>query len=548
MSGIEVLKFGSSVLRTARDLPVAGDEIYRRWRAGARVLAVVSAFEGVTDRLMREAAEIFADDCAAATAAYVASGEQQTGALLTGWLNRCGLPARLVDPREIGLSAQGASLDSEPFRLDKAAVAELWSEHPILVLPGFYGIDAAGRISLFGRGGSDLSAVFLAAQLRANCRLLKNVSGVFDADPAEKPSARRYATISWHTAKKVAGPLVQPKALTHAEACAQVCAVGQPNETFNTRVGTAADSLSPTAVPAAQPLRIALFGCGVVGRGVYDGLKHYPGRFEISQVVVREPRKHADLADVTGDSQVALEKSTDIVVVCFGGTAGARTLIEQALAAGKFVVTANKAAVAALGPSLANYARGASRRLWYSAAVGGALPALETLATLRIPVREIRGSVNGTCGVVLDAWAAGHTREQAVALAQARGFAEADPERDLSGRDSADKLALLIEAAFGHWLAPESIATTGIDTLRDDPAGYQLIARARHDASGVRASVAPERLAHASFLGGARGPENRLEIELDDGSVIRLRGQGAGRAPTAISVLGDLHEIARRHV
>ncbi len=70
-------------------------------------------------------------------------------------------------------------------------------------------------------------------------------------------------------------------------------------------------------------------------------------------------------------------------------------------------------------------------------------------------MREIRGILNGTSGVVLDAWAAGSTRQEAVALAQAQGFAEANPDRDLSGRDSADKLALLIEAAFGHWIDPE---------------------------------------------------------------------------------------------
>jgi len=545
MSSIEVLKFGSSVLRSSRDLGVAVDEIYRHWRAGARVLAVVSAFEGVTDRLMREAAQVFADENSSATAAYVATGEQQTAALLTGLLSGHGLPARLVDPREIGLLAQGSNLDSQPRSLDTASVAGLWSEHPILVLPGFYGIDAAGRISLFGRGGSDLSAVFLATQMQANCRLLKNVSGVFDSDPARDPSARRYATISWRTARDVAGPLIQPKALAYAEACAQVCTVGQPNESFATQVGAANDSWSDSIAPAAKPLRVALLGCGVVGRGVYDAVKRYPDRFEVGHVIVREPGKHTDIAEVTSDSRLALEESIDIVVICFGGVTDARALIEQALAAGKFVVTANKAAVAALGASLAVHARGPARRLWYSASVGGALPALETLVNLRTRVREIRGIVNGTCGVVLDAWAAGHTREQAIAIAQAGGFAEADPERDLSGRDSADKLALMIETAFGQWRDPQSIATRGIDTLGDQAAGYKLIARARHLEDGIHASVAPELPATQSFLGGARGPENRLEIELQCGSVIRLRGQGAGRAPTAISVLGDLHEIAR---
>jgi homoserine dehydrogenase len=242
---------------------------------------------------------------------------------------------------------------------------------------------------------------------------------------------------------------------------------------------------------------------------------------------------------------IVLDEAVDVVIVCFPGTALAYPPIAAGLRAGKFVITPNKAAVAAHGMSLAPYTRGSGRRLWYSAAVGGALPALETLATLQSPVREIRGIVNGTCGVVLDAWAQGRTRRDAVALAQAGGFAEANPDRDLSGRDSADKLALLIEAAFGHWIDPEHIATDGIETIAGDPKGVKLIARATRTTHGVTARVAPESPPPGSFLDEARGSENRLEIELEAGDVIRLKGQGAGRWPTTVSVLGDLHEVAR---
>jgi homoserine dehydrogenase len=133
-------------------------------------------------------------------------------------------------------------------------------------------------------------------------------------------------------------------------------------------------------------------------------------------------------------------------------------------------------------------------------------------------VREIRGIINGTFGVVLDAWTQGKTRHDAVAMAQAGGFAEADPVRDLSGRDSADKLALLIKTAFGHRISPEQIDTSGIDAITGDPRGYKLIARATRTAQGITARVAPESLAPESFFGRARGPENRLEIELESES------------------------------
>jgi homoserine dehydrogenase len=274
-------------------------------------------------------------------------------------------------------------------------------------------------------------------------------------------------------------------------------------------------------------------------------LRRYPRRFEIRHVIVRRVERYPDIYPVTDDCTCGLEGAVDVIVVCFGGIDEAHDLITAALRAGKYVVTANKAAVASHAGSLLPHTRSPDRQLWCSAAVGGALPALEALERLNTPVQEIRGIVNGTCGVVLDAWSIGRTKEEAVALAQSQGFAEADPTRDLTGRDSADKLALIIEKAFDTWIAPDQIPTSGIDTIPANPAGYKLIARATRRTQGITARVAPEIPHSDSFLGQARGAENRLEIELINGEVIRLRAQGAGRWPTTVSVLGDLHEIAR---
>jgi homoserine dehydrogenase len=512
MSKVEVLKFGSSVLRSPADLHVAVDEIYRRWRSGRRVIAVVSAFEGVTDALMADVADIVGTECPEAMAAYVATGEERTAALLQGSLHQYGLPSRLVSPREIGLVAEGPHLESMPIRADAIALERLLDLHAILVLPGFYGVDAEGNISLFGRGGSDLSALFLAAVLGAQGRLLKDVRGVFDADPASATVAHRYSALSWTRAIEVSGPLIQKKALQEALDRGLAFEVGRPNEAACTRVGHTHDMwASPT--PAARPLRVALFGCGVVGRGVYESLKHYPQTFEIRHVVVRDVERYPNVARLTTDAAVALDAAVDVVVVCFGDTALAHSLIAASLNAGKFVATVNKAAVAVHAGALTPHTRGEQRRLWYSAAVGGALPALETLATLEEPVREIRSIINGTCGVA---------------------------------RDSADELALMIEAAFGQWIEPNDIPTQGIDAIADNPRGYKLVARATKTGRSVTARIAPERLPPDSFLGASRGPENRLEIELCSGNVICLRAQGAGRWPTTVSVLGDLHEIARR--
>ena len=100
MHSIEVLKFGSSVLRTPDDLPIAVDEIHRRWRSNRLVLAVVSAFEGVTDQLIGDVSELFGTASPHATSAYVATGEQKTAALLADLLGLSGIPARVIEPRE----------------------------------------------------------------------------------------------------------------------------------------------------------------------------------------------------------------------------------------------------------------------------------------------------------------------------------------------------------------------------------------------------------------------------------------------------------------
>jgi homoserine dehydrogenase len=544
MPDVEVLKFGSSVLRSPCELHIAVDEIYRRWRCGRRILAVVSAFEGVTDELMAEVADELGTDCSEAAAAYVATGEQRTAALLMGSLQNSGIPSRLIDPREIGLIAEGSFTESTPVRVDKAVLDQLWSAYPVLVLPGFYGIDSKGRVALFGRGGSDLSALFLAAALGAECRLCKDVMGVYDTDPASSTLAHRFSALSWETAVHVAGPLIQLKALRYAQSRALTFEVGRPNEAACTRVGHARDEWAPPAA-LSKPLGIALVGCGTVGRGVYEAVRRYDRAFEFRHVVIREPERYVGIEHLTTDSAVIFDANVDVVIICTNANRRAHSLIAESLNAGKFVITANKAAVAAHGTDLSGYARGAGRRLWYSAAVGGALPVLETLATLRSPVQQIRGIINGTCGVVLEQWASGKTREEAIATAQEAGFAETDPTHDLSGRDSADKLVLMTEAAFGQWLSRDDIRTQGIDTISGDPSGYKLIARVKRTPHGISASVAPEYPPPHSFLGQARGPENRLEIELESGELIRLQGQGAGRWPTTVSVMGDLHEVGR---
>ncbi|HXO38588.1 MAG TPA: hypothetical protein VN872_08115, partial [Candidatus Acidoferrum sp.] len=251
-------------------------------------------------------------------------------------------------------------------------------------------------------------------------------------------------------------------------------------------------------------------------------------------------------AILSQDLSVALDPEIDIVVECVGGTE-IGNLVGKVLANGRWVVSTNKAAIATHWDVLSPYARGLHARLAFSAAVGGAVPALEAISRHAGSIRSIRGVINGTCNFVLDELAQGRTLEDSVRAAQVAGYAEADPHQDLSGRDSADKLALLIASATHRWILPDLIAPRGIDAGADIKAGTRLIAWANLNDNSVSAGVEPIQPPTGSFLAGTSGAENRLEIELACGTVVRLRGLGAGRWPTTVAAMADLHAIARYH-
>jgi len=554
MLPIVVLKFGSSVLRSAADFPLVVDEVYRRLREGVRVIAVVSAFAGETDRLFARAREILGEDAApSAVATFVATGELQSAALLTGSLCRAGIAARMSDPRDIGFTVEGDLLEADPVGIDRGAIEAFFVDHTVLVLPGFFGMDAHGRLALLGRGGSDLSALFLAGELGSECHLVKDVPGVFDRDPAlDVRSARRYAVIPWAVAAKVAGPLIQPKALAQAARSRTPFTVSCANGALETRI---ADETVPRWGPTEKPrvrLRVVLLGCGVVGCGVYERLVADVTHTEIVAVVTRHPeeliRRGVPATLASDDLGQALRGDVDVVIEALSDVEPAASVIAAALSEGKRVISANKAAITARWAKLGGYLREPERRLWIGATVGGAVPVLETLARLQGRVRAVRGVINGTCNYVLEELASDRSFDEAVRGAQAAGFAESDPERDLSGRDAADKLSLIAYAAFGTYIPTTSIPIRGIDGAMGDARGgvWRSIGSATRVGSDVTLGVAPERIARDSFLGRTVGAENRVEIVLEDGTTVRLVGQGAGRAPTSLAVMGDVHEVLRR--
>jgi homoserine dehydrogenase len=237
VQNIVVLKFGSSVLRTADDLPGVVEEILRHREGSNRVIAVVSAIGKTTEVLLKQARELCADPEPWATAELLATGERISAALLGIALDRGGARTRVVNPREIGLEVKGEPLDGEPIAVNLNHVEELFREYPILVVPGFFGTDKTGRTQLLGRGGSDLTAAFLAVALGARCRLIKDVDGVYESDPADKAShPRRFADLNYADALHVAGKLIQSKAVEYIRTHRAICEVASLASPFCTRV------------------------------------------------------------------------------------------------------------------------------------------------------------------------------------------------------------------------------------------------------------------------------------------------------------------------
>lgn len=218
---LTVLKFGGSVLRGEADLALGVEEIRRWTRGGGRVVAVVSAFEGTTDRMLGDAQRVAGGTAAveadpAALAMLLATGEFTTAAMLGLALAREGIAARVLGPGAVALRTQGGGADADPVGVDHAAIWTALERAPVAVVPGFVAIDPSSNLALLGRGGSDLTALFLAAELGAErCRLIKDVDGVYDRDPndATLGIAQRFRTLHWDDALELDGGIVQHKAV-----------------------------------------------------------------------------------------------------------------------------------------------------------------------------------------------------------------------------------------------------------------------------------------------------------------------------------------------
>jgi homoserine dehydrogenase len=554
---IVVLKFGSSVLRSEKDLQTAVHEIYRYWRQGQQVVAVVSAFGNTTDELMSKAHQLCDEPEPGALAALLSTGEAASSAMLGIALNRVGISACVLDAVQAGLRTDGSGLDTDLIAVDVTRLT-LELNRSVVVLPGFVGRGKRGDISLLGRGGSDLTALFLAQRLGASCVLVKDVDGLYTSDPASLLTrASRFTHVSYQTAASVGGSVVQLKAVKFAEAHRlrfSISSVGAGTETI---VGPFNDALA-VAESTSEPLRVALLGCGNVGGGVYQRLEALPELFTIVGVGVRniERARQEGVPDslITSNLSDLIERQSDVVVELLGGLEPASTLIELALTLGRKVVTANKRLLAD-NVALQHPLGKKNACIRYSAAVGGALPALESIeqAMRRGPLRAISGVLNGTSNFVLEQLATGARFDQAVKLAQDLGYAELDPKFDLDGTDAAHKLILLARVAFGQNLPLTAIHRQGIDQLdaatlkeaREKGQTVRLVAECRRVKDRLEASVAPVSLDADHPLASVVGVDNRLLIEPEVGVQWVVSAKGAGRWPTTEAVMADLLDLKR---
>jgi homoserine dehydrogenase len=282
----------------------------------------------------------------------------------------------------------------------------------------------------------------------------------------------------------------------------------------------------------------------------------------LTAVAVRDPAKSrpgvpADL--VTSDAAGVAASGADIVVEVMGGIEPARTLILAAMAAGSSVVTANKALLAADGATLYEAAARNGVDLYFEAAVAGAIPLLRPLreSLAGDQVTKVLGIVNGTTNFILTKMdEEGADYATVLAEAQELGYAEADPTADVEGHDAAAKAAILAELAFHTRVTVDDVYCEGIAkvTAEDITAAQQmgfvikLLAVAELTEAGVIVRVHPTMLPRSHPLAAVRGAFNAVFIEAESAGEVMFYGRGAGGAPTASAVLGDVVSAARNRV
>ena len=318
----------------------------------------------------------------------------------------------------------------------------------------------------------------------------------------------------------------------------------------------------------SQPLGIGLIGCGTVGSGVARLLLEQPERLaaragrplQLRRILVRDPGKKrgvelprelltSDLRKITTDPTI------DVAVELVGGVVWAKQTVLDLLAAGKDLVTANKALLAEHGAEVFDAARRHGRTVAFEASVAGGIPIIAALAQSLAAnqILALQGILNGTCNFILTGMSE-EGRDYAGALAEAQrlGYAEADPTLDVNGSDAAHKLAILAQIAFGVAVKGSFIERRGITEIQAldiryaGELGYtiKLLAEAWLNEQQLALHISPVLLRHSTPLAQVRSAYNAVQVVGDAVGDTLYYGRGAGQMPTASAVVADLIDLA----
>lgn len=318
-----------------------------------------------------------------------------------------------------------------------------------------------------------------------------------------------------------------------------------------------------------RTIRVGLIGLGTVGSGVVEILQRHSAHFRtragvdlvLERCADRDPARAAalgigpesfttDAADIIGDPAI------DVVVELIGGTGAAREVVLDALKAGKAVVTANKALMATHGREVMDTAAEHGVDVLFEASVGGGIPIINPLkhSLVSNEIQAVYGIVNGTTNYMLTRMAEdGLDYDTALAEAQERGFAEADPTADVDGLDAAAKIAILASIAFNSRVTFADVPAEGIRSITPGDIAYaretgyeiKLVAIARRVDGGVDARVQPTMIRTDHPLAKVNGVYNAIYVIGDAVGETMFFGEGAGSLPAASAVVGDIIEAAR---
>ena len=318
-----------------------------------------------------------------------------------------------------------------------------------------------------------------------------------------------------------------------------------------------------------KKIKVGLIGLGTVGGGVVEILNKHADDFkaragvdiELVRFADRNPSRFVELGldpalCTTDPYEVIADPAIDIIIELIGGTGIALEVCKKALESGKHLVTANKAIMATSGHELLKMAEERGLNVRFEASVGGGIPIIGPLKRSLVSneISQVMGIVNGTTNYILSSMASeGMSYDEALAQAQALGYAEADPSADVEGDDAAAKIAILASIAFNTPLSMDQVSTEGIRTIdaadisyaKDYGYAIKLLALANRTPEGIDMRVHPTMIAKSHPLAHVNGVDNAIYVIGDAVGETMFFGPGAGSGAAASAIVADVIEVAR---